>query len=65
MVRELVRDVDVLTTPCEKASEADAQLAEDLIETLVSLDDVVCLAANQIGETKQVVACSGTMESHL
>ena len=56
MVKELVRDTEVLSTPCEPATVDDAQLAEDLVETLESLEDVACLAANQIGETKQVVA---------
>ncbi len=56
MIRELVRDEAILSTPCEKATADDAQLAEDLVDTLKSLDDAVCLAANQIGETKQVAA---------
>lgn len=56
MVRDLVRDVDILSTPCDIATEEDAQLAQDLADTLESLEDVACLAANQIGETKQVVA---------
>lgn len=59
MIRELVTDTDVLSTPCEKATEADSELAEDLKETLESLEDVACLAANQIGETRQVVAVYG------
>lgn len=59
MVKELVRDVDVLSTPCEAASADDAQLAEDLVETLESLDEVACLAANQIGVAKQIVAYIG------
>lgn len=59
MIRELVSDVEVLTTPCDAATEADAQLAEDLKETLESLEDVACLAANQVGETKQVAAIYG------
>lgn len=56
MVKDLVRDVDVLSVPCEKATADDAQLAEDVADTLKSLDEVACLAANQIGVTKQVVA---------
>ena len=56
MVRELVRDEKILSVPCEPATAQDAQLAQDLADTLESLDDVACLAANQIGETKQVVA---------
>lgn len=56
MIRDLVRDTDILSRPCEKATADDAQLAEDLLDTLKSLDDAVCLAANQIGETKQAAA---------
>ena len=59
MVKELVRDVDILSTPCEKATAEDVELANDLKETLESIEDVVCLAANQIGVTKQVVAVYG------
>lgn len=56
MVKELVRDVDVLSTPCDVATAEDIEIANDLKETLESLKDVACLAANQIGETKQVAA---------
>lgn len=56
MIKELVSDVEVLTAPCDKATADDAQLATDLKETLESLNEVACLAANQIGETKQVAA---------
>lgn len=56
MVKDLVRDEEILSTPCEPATAEDAQLAEDLADTLESLDEVACLAANQIGVTKQVVA---------
>lgn len=59
VIRELVRDEEILTTACDVADEGDAQLAEDLKETLESLEDVACLAANQIGETKQVAAIYG------
>lgn len=56
MIRELVRDEAILSTPCEKATAQDAQIAEDLVDTLKSVDDAICLAANQIGETKQIAA---------
>lgn len=56
MIKELVTDEAVLSTPCEKATAEDAALAQDLVETLASLDDASCLAANQIGVTKAVVA---------
>ncbi len=56
MIKELVRDEAILSTPCDKATAEDAELANDLVDTLKSLEDVACLAANQIGVTKQVVA---------
>ena len=55
MIRDLVTDEDILTTRCEPATADDADLAQDLIDTLESLDDASCLAANQIGVTKAVV----------
>lgn len=56
MVKDLVRDEKLLSTPCDVATADDAQIAQDLADTLESLDEVACLAANQIGETKQIVA---------
>ena len=55
MIKELVADEAVLSTPCEPATADDAGLAQDLVDTLASVDDAVCLAANQIGVTKCVV----------
>ena len=56
MIRELVTDEAILSTPCEKASAEDAELAIDLVDTLESIDDGGCLAANQIGVCKAVMA---------
>ena len=56
MIKELVHDEAILSTPCEPASAEDADLAQDLIDTLASIDDAVCLAANQIGVTKAIIA---------
>lgn len=56
MIKDLVRDEKILSVPCETATAEDAQVAEDLADTLESLDEVACLAANQIGVTKQIVA---------
>lgn len=56
MIKELVTDEAVLSTPCEKATAEDAAIAQDLADTLESLEDAACLAANQIGETKCIVA---------
>lgn len=56
MIRELVRDPEVLSKHCEQATAEDAPLAQDVVDTLRSLDDASCLAANQIGVPKAVVA---------
>lgn len=56
MIKELVHDEAILSTPCEPATAEDADLAQDLVDTLAAIDDAVCLAANQIGVTKAVIA---------
>lgn len=56
MVKELIHDRALLQIPAEPATAEDADLAQDLIDTLESLDDCACLAANQIGVAKAVVA---------
>ena len=56
MIKELVHDEAILSTPCEPATAEDAALAQDLVDTLASIDDAVCLAANQIGAAKAVIA---------
>ena len=55
MIKELTKDQELLSTRCEPATPEDAELAQDLIDTVQSLDDGACLAANQIGVTKAVV----------
>ena len=56
MIRELVTDEELLATLCEPATADDAELAQDLIDTLESIEDGACIAANQIGVTKAVIA---------
>ena len=56
MIKELVKDTEILSQPCAKATAEDADLAQDVVDTLNSLDDASCLAANQIGVPKAVVA---------
>ena len=56
MIKEIVKDDAMLSQPCEKATAEDAQVAQDLLDTLAATEDAACLAANQIGETKAVVA---------
>ena len=54
MIKELVHDDAILSQTCEPATAEDAALVQDLIDTMNSIDDAVCLAANQIGVTKAV-----------
>ncbi len=56
MIKDLVTDEGILSQPCEKATAEDADVAQDLVDTLASLDDAAALAANQIGVVKAVVA---------
>ncbi len=55
MIRELVKDDEILSQRCKPATAEDAELAQDLIDTVESLEDGACLAANQVGETKALV----------
>lgn len=56
MIKELVTDDAILSQRCEPATADDAELAQDLLDTLASLDDAACLAANQIGVAKAMFA---------
>ncbi len=56
MIREIVKDEEFLAQPAEAATAEDAEIAQDLCDTMRSLDDCACLAANQIGSTKAVIA---------
>ncbi len=55
-VKELVKDEALLSQVCEAAGAEDAETAQDLIDTMASLDDAACLHANQIGVTKNLFA---------
>ncbi len=56
MIKELVHDEEFLSQPCEPATAEDAQIAQDLLDTLDSMkDECVGLAANMIGEQKCVI----------
>ena len=56
MIKELVHDETLLSRPCAAATAQDAGVAKDLLDTLVSIDSAACLAANQIGAEKAIVA---------
>lgn len=54
MVKDIVKDVEVLSKPCEKATIDDMLIVQDLLDTAEAMEDVAGLTANQIGETKCV-----------
>ena len=56
MIKELVHDETLLSRPCAAATAPDADVAQDLLDTLVSIDSAACLAANQIGAEKAIIA---------
>ena len=56
MIKELVHDEMRLSRPCAAAPAKDADVAQDLLDTLVSIDSAACLAANQIGAEKAIIA---------
>lgn len=56
MIKDIVKDRDFLSKPAEPATAEDAKVAEDLRDTIESLEDCVCLAANQIGSNKAIIA---------
>lgn len=61
MKREIVKDVLFLAQKSEKATNADINVIDDLVDTLsANLDGCVGMAANMIGVKKQIlVFCMG------
>ena len=56
MVKQIVRDQIFLQQKSEPATEADAQVIVDLMDTLkANLDRCVGMAANMIGVKKQII----------
>ena len=55
MIKELVNDPAILSQVCEPATADDAQVAQDLLDTLAAHDTAAGLAANQIGVTKCII----------
>lgn len=56
MVKQIVRDQIFLQQKSELATEADAQVIVDLMDTLkANLDRCVGMAANMIGVKKQII----------
>ena len=57
MVRKIIRNPMFLAQECEPATKADAQIAQDLLDTLRdNLDHCVGMCANMIGEKKTIIA---------
>ena len=56
MIKELVHDETLLSRPCAAATAQDADVAQNLLDTLASIDSAACLAANQIGAEKAIIA---------
>ena len=56
MIKEIVRYTEFLSKPAVPATVEDVQVAQDLVDTVLSLEDCACLAANQIGSDKAVIA---------
>ena len=56
MIRELMHDPLFLGIPSEKATEADLQTAQDLLDTLMAhKESCVGMAANMIGTSKRII----------
>lgn len=60
MIKDIVKDEKLLSQPAEAATAEDAGVVQDLLDTLGSLDDCACLAANQIGVNKAIIAFEGS-----
>ncbi len=57
MIKELIHDPIFLACPSEAATKEELQVAEDLLDTLLShKDKCVGMAANMIGIRKRIIA---------
>lgn len=57
MIKELIHSPEMLSEKAEIATKDDIQIANDLLETLIShKDGCVGMAANMIGENKRIIA---------
>ncbi|SCZ81303.1 peptide deformylase [Pseudobutyrivibrio xylanivorans] len=57
MVRKINRNQMFLAQKCEPATKKDAQIAQDLLDTLRdNIDHCVGMCANMIGEKKTIIA---------
>ena len=59
MIKEINRDIFILSQKSEPATENDRQTGEDLLETLIANSErCVGMAANMIGVSKNIIAIS-------
>ena len=57
MVQSIMRDLEFLKQPAQRATAADAPVADDLLETLkANQERCVGMAANMIGVNKAIIA---------
>ncbi len=56
MIRDIVKDQSVLSHKCEAATAEDSEIAQDLLDTMAANENCACLAANQIGVPKRIIA---------
>ena len=57
MIKELMHDPIFLAGKSEKATKEDLQVAQDLLDTLIThKDNCVGMAANMIGDKKRIIA---------
>lgn len=59
MIKDIVKDEEFLSKPAEPATPEDANVAQDLLDTMAASEDCAGLAANQIGSTKAIIAFLG------
>lgn len=59
MVKDIVKDEEFLSKPAEPATVEDAEVAQDLVDTMGATENCAGLAANQIGSTKAIIAFEG------
>ena len=63
MIKELNHDEEFLAQVAEPATAADAQVAQDLVDTLLSMkDECAGLAANMIGVNKAIICFLNSAE---
>ncbi len=56
MIKEIICDEALLQQVAEAATIEDAGIAQDLLDTMASLENCACLSASQIGANKAIIA---------